>query len=437
MADTIQLPSVIDFTKSLPAIPDSVNTTLMSVQPSNGSRFSAGSMIQVDLPSRTGLYIDPKSLFIRYKFNYTSGATAPSIRGTPVYTPFVKLAEYVASQNISTVNQYNQVANLFVNTNMSVADKYGNQSAFGYRSSDTTGLMANLDGGLLLASQAALAGNNTYAAPIFCSVLASADHFLPTAFMGTIRYEFTLDAVANICTTGATDMTNYEISNFEICFAAVDMGSAVDALVGQMGPVLKLKCRGFNNQANYLASGTSGSLALQYSMRYKSIENVFVSFSGTAAATALNLWADSYDPTQSNGTIQLQIANSSFPQLPISTLNSKTTVITYLKECTGSLADYRHSMAINAVEFGKQGADTTSAIEPAKFYVGFPISKLQGFNPYQSVSLLSGVDSSLSPILLQLTSNTATATAYNVNLIAEYSLVLEIDPMTRQVVLNQ
>lgn len=433
----VSLPSVINFTQTLPVLPDSVNTTLMAVQPTNGSRFIAGSTIQVDLPSRTGLYIDPKSLFFRYKFNYSSSTTPPVIRGTPVFTPIFKLAEYVASQNISTINQYNQVANIFVNTNMSVADKYGNQQAFGYKSADTTGLMANLDGGLLLASQAALAGNINVSAPILCSTLASADHFLPTAFMGAIRYEFTLEALANICTTGATDMTNYEISNFEVCFSAVDMGASVDALVAQMSPTLKLKCRGYNNQANYLASGTSGSLSFQYSMRYKSIENVFVSFSGTAAATALNLWGDAYDPTQSNGSIQLQIANQSFPQLPISTLNNKSSILTYLKECTGSLADWRHSMAINSVEFSRQGADTTTAIEMGKFYIGFPISKLQGFNPYQSVSLLSGVDSSLSPILLQLTCNTATATAYNVNMIAEYSCILDIDPISRQVQLVQ
>ena len=433
----ISLPSVINFSQTLPVLPESVNTTLMAVSAVNGSVFNAGSIIQVDIPSRTGLYIDPKSIFIRYKFNYTSGATAPSIRGCPVYTPIFKLAEYVASQNISTINQYNQVANLFVNTNMDVAQKYGNQTAFGYKSSDTTGLMANLDGGLLLASQAALAGNISVAAPLLCSTLASADHFLPTAFMGQIRFEFTLESLANIATTGSTDLTNYTISNFEVCFAAVDMGASVDALVAQMAPTLKLKCRGYNNQANYLASGSSGSFAFQYSMRYKSIENVFVSFSGTAAATSLNLWGDSYDPTQSNGNIQLQIANTSFPQLPISTLNNKSSVITYLKECTGSLANYTHAMAINAVEFGKQGADVTSAIEPAKCYFGFPISKLQGYNPFQSVSLLSGVDSSLSPILLQVTCNTATATNYNVNLIAEYSCILDIDPMSRQVQLIQ
>lgn len=432
MADSIQLPSVIDFTKSLPAIPDGVSTTLMAVQPSNGSRFQAGSTIQIDLPSRTGLYIDPKSIYIRHKFNYTSGATAPSVRGTPVYTPFVKLQEFIAGQSIATVNQYNQVANMFINTNMDVSQKYGNQAAFGYRSSDTTGLMANLDGGLLLASQAALAGNNSYAGPLLCSVLASADHFIPTALTGAIRFEFTLDAIANICTTGATDMTNYEISNFEVCFAAVDMGSAVDNLVSQMGPSLKLKCTGYNNQANYLASGTSGSVALQYSMRYQSIENVYVIFAGTAAATSLNLWGDAYDPTQSNGSIQLQIANSSFPQTVISTLNSKTSIITYLKECTGSLRDWTHSMAINAVEFGKQGADTTSAIEPAKCIFGFPVAKLHSVDRLKPSVLLSGVDSSLSPILVQLTSNTSTATAYNVNMIVEYSCVIEIDPATRQ-----
>ena len=434
--DELSLPSVINYEQTVPHLPENVSTTLMSIQPSNGQTFSQNAVVQFDLPSRNGLYIDPKTIFIRYQFNYTSGATAPVIRATPAYTPFYRLETFIGSQNVDSVQQYNQVANMWINGNLSVADKYGLQQALGYKSSDTTGLMANLDGRLLDASQTSLAGKFQVSAPLICSAISSADKFIPTWAMSPIRIQFTLDSLTNIATTGSTDLTAYEIRNFELCFAATDFGTGVDAMVSQVGNI-RIKCRGWANSAQNLASSSSGSIALQYSLRYKSLENAFVSFSGTAAASALNLWGDSYDFSQSNGSIQLAVANQNFPQLPLSTVNNKAGILNYFRECFGSIADWRNSSSINAVEFGREGNTTTTAIEPAKFFVGIPLSKIQGFNPYQPAALLSGVDSSLTPMVLYLNTGTSTATAYNVNMIVEYSCILNIDPESKQVMIQQ
>jgi hypothetical protein len=434
--DEINLPAAINYSAPVAHLPENAQTTLMSIQASNGTKFAANSVVQFDLPSRNGLYIDPKTIFIRYQLNFTSGATAPTIRATPVYTPIFRLDTFIGSQVVDSVSQYNQVANLWINSNLSVADKYGLQNSLGYSSSDTTGLMANLDGRLLAASQSALAGSYQVSAPVICCAITSLDKFIPTWAMPALRFQFTLDTLANIATTGSTDMTDYEIRNFELCFAATDFGSGVDSMVSQMG-TLRLKGRGWANSAQSLASSSSGQISLQYSLRYKSIENAFLSFSGTAPATALNLWADSYDFSQSNGSIQLQVANQNFPQLPLSTINNKSGIQSYLRECFGSITDWRNSSSINNVEYGRSGNTTTTAIEPAKFIVGFPLSKLQPSNPYAPPPLMSGVDSSLTPIVAVLNTSTATATAYNVNLIVEYSCILNIDPMSKQVQIQQ
>ncbi len=144
----LSLPSSVDY-KKLPQLPDGVSTTLMSVQSTNGISFSPSQVIQFDLPSRPGLFIDGKSIFIRYKVSYTSGATAGVIRRKLVYTNFSRLDEFVGSVPVNSVNQYNQVANMWVDTNCNVADVYGQQFSWGL---GQTASLTDLDGVTLTAS---------------------------------------------------------------------------------------------------------------------------------------------------------------------------------------------------------------------------------------------------------------------------------------------
>ena len=118
----VALPASVDFSRRQPELPDSTTSTLMSISPNNGLSFTSGQQITFDLPSRPGLYIDGKSLFIRYKVVYTSGATAGVIRRKPVYTNFSRLDEYIGGVPVNSVYQYNQVANMWVDLNYSLAD---------------------------------------------------------------------------------------------------------------------------------------------------------------------------------------------------------------------------------------------------------------------------------------------------------------------------
>jgi hypothetical protein len=430
----VSLPSAVNFSK-LPYLPESVNTTLMSVQATNGTSFKAGNVVQFDLPARAGLYIDGKTMFFRYKLNYSSTATAPIIRCTPAYAFFQKLDEYVGSTPVNSVYNYNQAANLWVNTHLSVADKFGQATALGYGLS--TPNLTQFDSLTLSASQSSLAGAVSFSAPLICSAFSSADHYIPTGLMPALRIQMTLAALADICTTGSTDFTDYQISNFELCFSSIDMGVGVDAMVASMAsPHLNLKTTAWANAgAQQLPIGSSGVASLVFNHRYQSISNAYLLFSGAAVATDVNAWGDSRDIT-TNGSYQLQIGQSQYPTLPIDVNVNKPAVIQYLRECTGSISDYRNSMSIGNVEFSYVGssATATTASEPAKFIVGFPLEKIQGFNPYAQGSLMSGVNASSTPIIANVRIGTATTTqAYNPFLIVEYTNIIQIDPVSKQV----
>ena len=427
------LPSTLDFSKRLPELPDGTKSTLMSIQSTNGISFSPSQVIQFDLPSRAGLFIDGKSVFIRYKVTYTSGATAGVVRRKPVYTNFARLDEFVGSVPVNSVYQYNQVANMIVDTNFNLGDIYGQQASWGLTQAAS---LTDVDGVTLATVSAA---NDLYvAAPLLGSFLQSADKLIPTGLMAPIRVQLTVDTIANIAVVAA-DITAISISQPELCFSAIDLGVAVEQAIAMSAPTLLLKTQGWANATQSVASGTSGFNTLSFNHRYESIENLYFLSSSSAVAKALNLWGDSFNPlglAGVNGSIQAQIGQAVYPQLPINNANGGiASVQQYLRECVGQISDNRNTMSILNGNFNQyaNGATASTADIPAKFIVGFPLSRINAPSPYQQVSLMSGVSAASMPINILLNAGSSFNSAMNFSLVAQYTAVLEIDAATKQV----
>lgn len=433
MAELV-LPSSVDFSRKLPSLPDGVTSQLLSLQATNGTGpFTPGSVIQFDLPSARDLYLDGKTMFIRYKITYTSGATAGIVRRKPVYTAFQKLDEFIGSTPISSVYNYHTAANLWVDTNMSIADIYGQQASFGAGTALPD--LGNFDGYTL---PTVSADNNLFvAAPVVCSAIQSADHFWPTGLMSPIRMQFTVASIADQVVTAA-NVTAITISNPELCIQSIQM-PGVDALVAQSAPSLFVKCNAWANATTSVASGTSGYNSLIFNHRYESINNLFLVNSGTTS-NSTNGPLESFDLTSNNGTYQFMIGQSLYPSQPINTVigGGRSAVLQYLRECVGSITDQRNTMSISPVEFSRLASslnaiNASTLTDPAKFYVGIPLSKLSSNNPYQSVSLLSGVSAASAPINVLVNIGTATGGIVNSQLIAQYDVLVEIDPMSKNI----
>ena len=439
MADLV-LPSSVDFSRKQPALPDGVSSQLLSLQATNGTGpFTPGSVIQFDLPSAKDLYLDGSTMFVRFKISYTSGATAGVVRRKPCYTAFQKLDEFIGSQPINSVYNYHAAANLWVDSNMSVADIYGQQYAFG--TTPQTGTAPTLDQFDSYTLPNASSVNDLFlAAPVVCSAIQSADHLWPSGLMPPLRLQFTVASIADQAVVSA-NITAISISNPELCIQSIQM-PGVDAVVASSAPKLHVKCDGWANATTSVASSTSGYNTLVFNHRYESIKNLFLINSSSDVAKGLNGPLESFDLTGANGgTYQFQIGQSLYPTQPINTVigGGKASILQYLRECVGSITDQRNSMSINAVEFGRlaSGATPSTAIEPAKCYVGVPLSKLSSRNPYQAVSLLSGVSAASAPINALVNIGSATNSAMNCQLIANYDVIAEVDPMSRSVRLIQ
>ena len=101
MSQTV-LPNSINYGEMLPSISPSTQNFTQVLQPTNGSIFGQNQQIYVDIPSRG--FIDPQSLYIRYRMNVgcvTANIAADTVTviGCPVYTLFIRVETYILIHN--------------------------------------------------------------------------------------------------------------------------------------------------------------------------------------------------------------------------------------------------------------------------------------------------------------------------------------------------
>lgn len=428
------LPKSFNLAEVIPSLPDGVISTLVSCRPISGSTFTQQQIIEVDLGNRG--FCDPKSISIRYKVLVNTDISGAAFIGVPVYTPFQRISTLVGGASIDTVNQYNQVAQVLVNGQYSVADKYGVQSSFGY--SNAGGDMLNLDGRGYAVSlaDADAAATTTLAGPLIGTLLTNCEKQLPLFAMPQVRFQFTLDSLANmsfiklgVAGTGYAAFTKVSISNFELVYQMTDMGAGVEAMIYSMGPTLSLKTSGISNTAVSVPSATSGSQAYVFNQRFASIRSAFLCPSRADGAS--NKWAEFSDLTGGNGDYQLLIGNVAYPQTQLSTALNRSGILQETRRAFGSLYDAKNSMSINTVEFGRLINDSSANnlfYEPGKFIVGVNLDKVQT----EDRVLMCGASTYNTPITAVVNINTATSIAGNLNVILDYDAVLVLDTNARQ-----
>ena len=208
----MNLPSQINYVDPA-SLPAQSKTVPITTAPSNGSSFTENSQINLDLVSRG--FLIPDSMYLSYKFTSTNAAATPEMKAAPVYTPFVRQDVLVGSQVIDVIQNYNNVMNVLTNGTLSVSEKYGLQSAYGWYKNVGTPTLEQLDGRLLTINEA-----STLSAPLM-SILSNSEKLIPLFAMGAIRISLTMDSIANMFTS--TDVpTGFVISDVQLHYKIVD-----------------------------------------------------------------------------------------------------------------------------------------------------------------------------------------------------------------------
>jgi hypothetical protein len=466
------LPKVCDYSEPMGILPSGTENFSVTNYAINGSTFTPGQQIIVDL-NNVG-YLDPDSLIIRYKIQLTiptqaaaqANGTSYSIPGCPVYTPILRLDTLFNSNVVESINNYNSVATALSNLQYSMSDKMGMQSGLGYYEQSygavsVAGVLSNLtdysttnentDGLTVVVVNAAATTSTSiltywFSAPLPC-LLSNAEKLVP--LNGTnIRLQFTLDALSNICPTATTTVgttaptqggafSALSISNFEVVYNQIQFPPQVERQMLSM-PKIRIKTSSYATGLQTLAAGISGTANLVYNLRYASIK-AMVLLLGSSSANATSKLLESIDLTSGNGSYNFQVNGVYYPQNPLSTVNNRSGVLMELRNAMRDMYSGNNSMAIDNSEF--LAIDTTNATMnqigvgttatkiniPAKFYVGASTRKMN------TSALFTGISSQNSPITAIINTGTATALAYSPILMLFYDAIIEIDTLTKQV----
>jgi hypothetical protein len=425
------LPQSVNYQEPLVVLPENTTNFEYTCVPVNGASFGPSSQILLDLGNRG--FLDPASLYFRYKITY-SGTAAASVKlcGVPAYQPFLRLDTFANSQNIETINNYNTVSALSVNMQMNVADKLGQQYSLGY--SDTSLNNENTDGAILTLGAGGTL-DQYYSAPLI-GLLGNSEKLIPLFLLNNIRLAITLDTVANVNSnlTADSKISKFEITNFEVCYNCIDMGMAVQNDITAMNPKLRIKSSTWaTSLAPQIPSGSTGSQSLTFNLRYASVKSCFALFGGTDIVISANKLLDAYDVTSGNGDYQFNIGGVNYPQKSLSTLNNKAGILMELRKAMGSIFANNVSLSVNTNEFNLISSQGTTVVKPSKFFVAQNLQKMT----VTSKGFFTGISTQMAPIQLNINIGTATAQAHNPLLCINYDSILEIDSMTKSIMMIQ
>jgi hypothetical protein len=329
---------------------------------------------------------------------------------------------------------------------MNYAQKVGLANSFGYTDATSAityafNFSTNCPNGCSFATSttanaATTGGNLSLAAPLGC-LLSNADHLVPLKFLPSCRIQLTLETLANAYRLDGTNpITNYSLSNVELCYDIIEFSPFVDQAISSMGQgKITIRSQSFLSSGVTVPNGTSGSTEYLFNQRLASIKSLFAHLSGTDPAVRVNLFFDSVDITTNTGDYQFFISGLPYPPRPISTVLNKAGASMELSAAFGPAHDLLTSnFAINPTEFGYTiaAAPATSIQQMGKFYIGTNTEKLS-----TNGALLTGISSQGSPISLRVSTSTALAASAVIQLICLYDALLQIDIPSRTLVVLQ
>jgi hypothetical protein len=274
-----------------------------------------------------------------------------------------------------------------------------------------------------------------YAAPLI-GLLGNAEKLVPLFLLNNIRVAITLDTIANVNSNLTADkkITKFEISNFEICYNCIDMGVEVQNEITRMNPKLRIKSSTWaTSLAPQIPKDSIGSQSLTFNLRYASVKSCFAIFGGTDIVISANKLLDSYDITSGNGDYQFNIGGVNYPQRSLSTLNNKAGIMMELRKSQGSIFSNNVSLSVNYSEFSLNSANGSTVVKPGKFIVSQNLMKLTTI----SKGFFTGISTQMAPIQLNINIGTLTAQAHNPLLCINYDSILEIDSMTKSIMMIQ
>jgi len=391
--------------------------------PSNGSSFTSGQELQINLISNTNTYLIPESMYLQFRININGVvANENTILGIPACAVWSRSNLFASGANIESINNYGAITQALLHSKLNASQKQGLSNALGLKFTEGN---SNLVDSYSLSN----VGNNPIECAVpLCNALTNCSRYVPIG-MAQFQLYLTVEELANFCVLSADGgsaitATGFSIDNIELHYKCVTLDPETNALVlnqGGVGSELKFKTQSYGTTVAQIAQGSSGAQAINFASSYTSLKSLWCLF----CQSGLYKYNASYDITNGSGTIQWVVAGSNWPARSIDT-RRRGSVYEFLEAIHGvnvSPESVNTCMSVNNYLNSTSGFGDTSIKDLPKAYYGVSVEKIS------SSYMMSGITTMNSPVELRFNiDGNATNTNVNVLQVFNYDMVLVYNP---------
>jgi len=422
----MSLPREVEYRVS--SLPAEVSTSAYVSRAVNGSSFTTGQQVQVNLIQNRGTYLIPSSMYATFSINVTAdGADTNVLLGLPGVSVIERSDVFANSTSIDTINNYNGIVNMLYNGKLGVSEKMGLSKCLG--TTFTEDAANQVDSRVVTAASGA---NIISVAVPLCNILTLMDKLLPLD-SAEYRVYLTVADILNIsCKSdgAASTLSLFSLSDFQIHYKAVTFDSATDMMIkSQVQPdgAIYFKSESYQSSVANLPTGSSGSVALPFANSLTSVKSLQTQFC-RADRFKVGCGA-SYDPqfTQFN----YEVGGKNYPQTALSSTAVAGVTLEFLESIHGIMSHpdaAQTSLSVNNWRELNAAFNADSYKDLPKAYFGYNSEKLP------SSTALNGISSQNSNIVTRLSIGTATTATATVLQIFHHDCILKYDPLANSLV---
>lgn len=301
----------------------------VQISPTTSGAFAGNNSttIEFQLPSNlSGSYLDMSQLYLKLTLNVATAAVNLDKAG--IYSIFSRCEMFSSGSQICTINNYNLLASVLLDTDASIGYKVGAGK-----------ILTGCAGVGNLGEYIPSGGSRTFAAPVILLPMSMQKKLIPLFSLDSLRIRFTLENVATaFISAGAPTYTVSDVQlNGYICELSPSAQAQIDAMTGGMYQVLCPCYSGMSTTMSAQATAVTSTLGIAVS----SLEKIMVVHRVSASITSQSKQSFSRI-TNDLTSFQFSIDAQLYPQSPITVGNAGAIILAEALISSHQLTDFRN-----------------------------------------------------------------------------------------------
>ena len=357
--------------------------TRLNIQPYQypTDAITSNQLIQFYLPARRGTMYDPQTLYLKGTIgSVTSGTAATAVTlNRNAFSIINRIQVYGQDSTLlEDIQNYNDLAHILQDIQMSREDKRGLSTMYGGKSDYGGSTDINVDSGYAFTAGGAggflNTGTNQFCIPLLSAFGVLAEKLIPVGWLNSdLRFDIYTELPNVAFRDGAaTSVASYKLTNLELVVDVLQFESEGMSMIEQFAPTngspLYLHATTWKTYTASIANGSSGFTSTLVPHRSLSVKEVLLD--GKIATTnQYDSFARFIPYGSSNLQCGLNIGGQKFPQKAIETVAE---LFAELQKSQHAFNQLAMNGSINRDEYTKYLADMSAAGSlTSKAVIGF------------------------------------------------------------------